>query len=76
MIHDEDILPQGDKMKSVTVKGRSKNSSRNITRNFNENTTIKSIVYDIDFPDGAVKQYDANTITENMYNQVDQHGRS
>ena len=41
MIHDEDILPQGDKMKSVTVKGRSKNSGRNITRKFNENTTIK-----------------------------------
>ena len=34
------------------------------------------MVYDVEFPDGAVKEYAANVIAENMYAQVDPNGRS
>ena len=33
-------------------------------------------MYDVEFPDGAVKQYAANTIAENMYTQLDEDGYS
>ena len=31
------------------------------------------IVYDVELPDGAVKQYAYNTISGNMCTQIDQH---
>ena len=34
------------------------------------------MVYDIEFPDGEVKEYSANVIAENMYSQVDDEGYS
>ena len=33
-------------------------------------------IYDVIFPDGAVRQYLANSIAENMYSQVDQEGNT
>ena len=37
--------------------------------------SLKSLVYDdVEFPDGAVKQYAANVITENVLSQVDSSG--
>ena len=33
-------------------------------------------IYDVLFPDGAVRQYSANSIVENMYSQVDQEGNT
>ena len=32
---------------------------------------LNTVVYDVLFPDGAVKQYSANIIAENMLRQVD-----
>ena len=36
--------------------------------------TLKSLVYDVEFPDGAIKQYAANVIAENVLSQVDTSG--
>ena len=35
---------------------------------------MNSIVYDVEFPDGTVKEYSANVIAENMLTQVDSDG--
>jgi len=35
---------------------------------------LNSIVYDVEFPDGTVKEYSANIIAENMLTQVDSDG--
>ena len=35
---------------------------------------MKSLVFDIEFPDGAVKQYSANVIAENVLSQVNSSG--
>ena len=32
--------------------------------------------YDVEFPDGEIKEYRANAIAENMYAQVDTYGHS
>jgi hypothetical protein len=37
---------------------------------------LNSIVYDMEFPDGTVREYSANLIAENMLTQVDSDGYS
>ena len=41
---------------------------------FNENPMLNTLVYDVEFPDGTVKQYAANVIAENVLSQVDSEG--
>jgi hypothetical protein len=37
---------------------------------------LDSIVYDVEFPDGTIREYSANLIAENMLTQVDSDGYS
>ena len=41
---------------------------------FNENPILNTLVYEVEFPDGAMKSYSVNTIAENILQQVDNHG--
>ena len=41
-----------------------------------DNPMLNTAVYDVQFPDGAIKQYSANTIAENLYAQVDIDGHT
>ena len=43
---------------------------------YNEVPFLNTIVYDVEFPDGQVKEYATNVITENMLSQVDSEGYS
>ena len=45
--------------------------NENIIGTFDENPVLNSLVYDVEFPDGAVKHYAANVISENVLIQVD-----
>ena len=76
LIDSRVIIPQGKEIKSATAKGRAKDPDVNIIGTFNYNPILDSIVYDVGLPDGVVKQYSNNTVTENIYAQADQHGRS
>ena len=76
LINAEVLLPQGEDLKPAKVKGRSKDIHGDIIGTFDDNPLLNSILYDVEFPDGAVKQYAANTIAENMYSQVDHQGYS
>ena len=42
--------------------------------NRNKNKNFNTLVYDVAFPDGAVKRYTANIITENVLAQCDPDG--
>ena len=37
---------------------------------------MNSMLYDVEFPDGQVKEYATNTVAENVYSQVDDDGFS
>lgn len=74
LIHAELTLPQGEELQNARVVGRHKDSDGNVVGTFNENPILNTIVYDVEFPDGAVRQYAANIIAENMYSQVDSEG--
>ena len=41
---------------------------------YHENPIVNSIVYDVEFPDGELKEYAANIIAENLLSQVDSEG--
>ena len=43
---------------------------------YDDNPFLNSIVYEVEFPDGQVKEYAANIIAENMLSQVDSDGFS
>lgn len=75
-IHAEVSLPQGEKLSSAKVIGVSKDSNGDSVGLFNENPLLNTIIYDVEFPDGMVRQYAANTIAENILSQVDEDGHS
>ena len=41
---------------------------------YDKNPFLNTVVYDVQFPDGEIKEYAANVIAENMYSQVDAEG--
>ena len=52
------------------VLGRSTSDNQQI-ETFDDNPMMNSIIYDVEFPDGVVKEYPANFIAENIYQNVD-----
>lgn len=76
LIHAEVHLPQGEEMQRAKVIRRSKNENGEIVGAYNENPILNTLVYDVEFPDGDVREYSANIIAENMYAQVDADGFS
>ena len=49
---------------------------RQVTGTYDNNPYLNSIIYDVEFPDGQVKEYAANIIAENVLTQVDSDGMS
>ena len=43
---------------------------------YHENPILNSIIYDVEFPDGHIKEYAANILAENMLSQVDVDGHN
>ena len=66
-INAELSLPQGEEMRNAKVIGRSKDSDGEVIGTYDENPFLNTIIYDVEFPDGEIKEYAANVIAENMY---------
>ena len=74
-INAEVLLPQdGEHMRSARVIGRAVDRNGISIGEYNPNPILNSRVYDVMFPDGAIHQYAANLIAENMYSQIDEDG--
>ena len=76
LIHAELVLPHGEKMSNAKVKGRAKDMNGDEVGTFDPNPLLNSVLYDVEFSDGDIRQYSANIIAENMYSQVDEEGYS
>jgi hypothetical protein len=74
IINAEVLLQNGDELQSARVLQRSVGPNGLIVGKYDDNPCLNSIVYDIEFPDGTVKEYSANIIAENMLTQVDSDG--
>ena len=71
IINTEVQLQLGDSVAVGTVKQRSIGPDGHSVGSYHDNPILNSVVYDVEFPDGQVKEYAANVIAENMLTQVD-----
>jgi hypothetical protein len=76
LIHAEVVLPKGEQMQMARVIGRSKSDDGRILGIHDDNPMLNTLLYDVQFPDGTIKEYAANVISENMFSQVDAEGHS
>ena len=68
-------LPIRGTMQMGKVKRRAQNDDGKVYGTRNPNPILDTRAYDIEFPDGALLEYTANTIAENMFSQCDAEGR-
>jgi hypothetical protein len=76
MINTELMLPQNGEYQPVTVIGRTVSPSGRPEGQYHEDPAMNSMTYDVQLPDGDVKEYAANIIAENLLNQIDDEGFS
>ena len=72
LMNAEVLLPQGEYMRLERVIRRSVDSDGKVIGKNNEIKILNTILYDMNFPDCAVKPYADNIIVENILNQVDE----
>ena len=76
IINAEVMIQNGDEMAIQKVARRSLDADGRMTGTYHENPFLNTITYDVEFPDGQVKENSANIIAENMLTQVDSDGYS
>jgi hypothetical protein len=76
MINADIILQQGDKLQRGKVKRRSIDDNGKTIGTCSDNPIMNSILYEVEFPDGELREYAANILAENMLSQVDHEGHS
>ena len=74
LINAEVELQSGELMQTGKVIGRSVNHEGAIDGSYDDNPMLNSLLYDVEFPDGQVKEYSANLIAENILTRVDHNG--
>ena len=74
LIHSEVVLPQGQQLRMAKVSKRTVGPDGRTIGTYDENPLRSTMVYDVEFPDGEVKEYAANVIAENLLSQVDSEG--
>ena len=70
------MIQNGDEMTMGKVARRSLDADGRMTGTYHDNPFLNTITYDIESPDGQVKEYGANIIAENMLTQVNSDGYS
>jgi hypothetical protein len=70
-------LPDGDGiLRHATVKRRKRDSDGHLIGKSNSNPLLDTSLYEVDFGDGLEGTYTANIIAENIFEQVDEEGKS
>jgi hypothetical protein len=75
LINAEVLLPQGGGEQLAWVLRCTVDDDGKVIGTFNDNPILNTLVYEVEFPDGAVKEYSADVIAENILKQVDSTGR-
>ena len=68
------FTPHQDKNMHAVVVGRHRDNQGKTIGTQDKNPILNTAVYDVQFPNGAMNQYAANTIAENLNSQVDIDG--
>ena len=70
IINAEVQLQLGEEMVNGKVIQRTIGPDGQVTGTYDNNPFLNSIIYDVEFPEGQVKEYGANTATETYPNLV------
>ncbi len=76
ILHSEVSLQLGESMTVGKVTKRALGPDGNVAGTYDENPCLNTMIYEVEFPDGQLKEYAANVIAENMLSQVDSDGFS
>ena len=76
IINAEVLLQHGEKVQTGRAIQRSIGAEGTVLGSYDDNPLLNSIIYDVEFDDGTIKEYSANVIAENMLSQVDSEGFS
>ena len=76
IINAEVMIQNRDEMAMGKVARQSLDAHGRTTGTYHDNHLFNTITYDVEFPDGQVKEYGAKIIAENMLTQVDSDGYS
>ena len=76
MINAEVQLQNGDDMSLAKVLRRAIGPDGQLSGEYNDNPRLNSLIYEVEFPDGQIKEYAANVIADNILRQVDHEGYS
>ena len=76
LLNAEVQLQHVDWVTTGKVKRRALGPDGNMVGKYDNNPMLNSIMCEVEFADGTVKEYGANIITENMLPQVDSEGFS
>ena len=76
IINAEVMIQNGDEMAMGKVARRSLDADGRTTGTYHDNPFLNTITYNVEFPDGQVREYSANIIAENMLTHVDSDGYS
>ena len=66
IINAEVLPPQEEDMRLAKVIRRNVDSDGKVIGDYNDIPTLNTILYDVHFPDIAIKTYSANLIAENI----------
>jgi hypothetical protein len=76
ILHSEVSLQLGENMAVGKVTKRAIGPDGTIAGTYDENPMLNTMIYEVEFNDGQLKEYAANVIAENMLSQVDEDGFS
>ena len=68
-------LPHQGEMKRGTIKRRKRDHDGNLIGKANNNPTLDSRIYEVEFGDGTYADYSTNVLMENLYSQIDDDGQ-
>ena len=69
LINVDVLLPKGDGDALAKVMRRSVDANGKVIGIFNENPLLNTILYECEFEDGLMKEYTANMIASNIYEE-------
>ena len=76
LIHFEVQMQKGDEVMAERVTQRALDPDERTTGTYDDNSLLNSVVYEVKFPDGEVRECAANIVAENLLSQVDTDGFS
>ena len=76
ILRSEVSLQLGEHMSIGKVIKRALGPDGTVAGTYDENPCLNTMIYEVEFPDGQLKEYAANVIAENMLTQVDSDGFS